>query len=140
VAFDVLRLNGRSLLNYELASRRQVLDCLVQLSDSALTALATFDGADLDAVLTCCEQMQMEGVVVKRRTSLYRPGRRSADSRKVKFAAWRADHAERRVAVRSPGGHSGQGSLDYGPGVGRRLRWDADRRAASGSVWSNDLA
>ncbi|MGI9028962.1 MAG: hypothetical protein ACR2HP_03115 [Ilumatobacteraceae bacterium] len=37
VAFDVLYLNGRSLLDYDLASRREVLDCLVRLSDGALT-------------------------------------------------------------------------------------------------------
>jgi bifunctional non-homologous end joining protein LigD len=35
VAFDVLRLNGRSLLDYDLASRREVLDCLVRMSDGA---------------------------------------------------------------------------------------------------------
>ena len=96
VAFDVLRLNGRSLLDYDLASRRQMLECLVRLSDGALTAVATFDGADLDDVLTCCEQMQMEGVV-KRRTSLYRPGKRTPDWRKVEFPAWRTEHAERRL-------------------------------------------
>jgi len=48
VAFDVLRLNGRNLLNFDLASRREVLDCLVRMSDSALTAIARFDGPDLD--------------------------------------------------------------------------------------------
>jgi len=100
VAFDVLRLDGRSLLDYDLASRREVLECLVRLSDGALTAVATFDGTDLDDVLMCCEPMQLEGIVVKRRTSLYRPGRRSVEWRKVNCPAWRTDHGERRVALR----------------------------------------
>ncbi len=47
VAFDVLRLNGRSLLDYDLASRREVLDCLVRLSDGALTAVHVFPGPSL---------------------------------------------------------------------------------------------
>ena len=97
VAFDVLRLNGRSLLDYDLASRREVLDCLVRLSDGSLTAVHVFRGCELDEVLAGCEQLDMEGVVVKRRTSLYRPGRRTAEWRKVKCPAWRADHAERRI-------------------------------------------
>ena len=37
VAFDILALNGRDLLDYVLTSRREVLDCLVRLSDGALT-------------------------------------------------------------------------------------------------------
>ncbi len=44
VAFDVLRLNGRSLLDYDLTSRREVLDCLVRLADGALTAVKVFPG------------------------------------------------------------------------------------------------
>lgn len=96
VAFDVLRLNGRSLLDYDLASRREVLECLVRLSDGALTAVTGFSGPDVDDVLAGCEQLAMEGVVLKRLDSPYRPGRRSQDWRKVKCRAWRADHAERR--------------------------------------------
>ena len=97
VAFDVLHLSGRSLLDYDLASRREVLDCLVRLSDGALTAVNTFAGLDLDDVLAGCDQLAMEGVVLKRLYSRYRPGRRTTDWRKVKCPAWRAKHAERRV-------------------------------------------
>ena len=78
VAFDVLRLNGRSLLGDDLASRRDILDCLVRLSDGALTAVRVFPGPELHDVLAGCEHLNMEGVVVKRRTSLYRPGSRTA--------------------------------------------------------------
>ncbi len=88
VAFDILRLDGRYLLDYGLASRRQVLDCVVRLSDGALTAVDSFPGDDLDDVLAGCEQLTMEGVVLKRLNSIYRPGRRSPDWRKVKCPAW----------------------------------------------------
>jgi ATP-dependent DNA ligase len=44
VAFGILRLNGRSLLDYEHAGRRRLLERLVRLSDGALTSVATFDG------------------------------------------------------------------------------------------------
>jgi len=99
VAFDILRLNGRSL-DYEHAARRRLLERLVRLSDGALTSVATFDGDDLDDVLASCEQLEMEGVVVKRRTSVYRPGRRSVDWRKVRCPAWRAEYApERRIRL-----------------------------------------
>lgn len=97
VAFDLLRLDGRSLLDYDLASRRDVLDCIVRLSDGALTAVHTFPGSELDDVLAGCEQLAIEGVVVKRRTSMYWPGRRTAQWRKVKCPGWRTDHAERRI-------------------------------------------
>jgi len=99
VAFDVLRLNGRSLVDYELQSRRDILDCLMRLAEGSLTAVNTFPGADLGAVLAGCEQLEMEGVVLKRLDSPYRPGRRSSDWRKLKCPAWRADHAERRHKV-----------------------------------------
>ena len=97
VAFDLLRLEGRSLLEHDLASRREVLDCLVRVSDGALTAMPMFPGSELEDVLAGCEQLDMEGVVVKRRTSTFRPGRRTAQWRKVKCPGWRTDHAERRI-------------------------------------------
>ena len=103
VAFDVLHLNGRSLLDYDQQSRREVLDCLVRLSNGALTAVNTFPGGDLDDVLSSCAQLDMEGVVIKRRTSVYRPGTRSAHWRKLKCPAWRSDHAERRFKVPARG-------------------------------------
>ncbi len=99
VAFDVLRLDGRSLIDYDVAGRREVLECRVRLSDGGLTAVSTFPGADVDDVLAGCAHLAMEGVVLKRLGSPYLPGRRSADWRKVKCPAWRVEHAERRVKL-----------------------------------------
>ncbi len=67
------------------------------VSDGAFTAVHVFPGSELDDVLAGCEQLSMEGVVVKRLASLCRPGRRTAEWRKVKCSGWRADHAERRI-------------------------------------------
>jgi ATP-dependent DNA ligase len=38
----------------------------------------------------------VEGVVLKRLASLYWPGKRTQEWRKVKVSAWRSDHLERR--------------------------------------------
>ena len=64
VAFDVLHLNGRSVLGYDQASRRDVLDRLAALPDGALVTVNRFPGDDLDAALDCCTELAMEGVVV----------------------------------------------------------------------------
>lgn len=61
VAFDVLAVNGRTVIGLDYSDRRDILDCLVRHSDGALVALNTFAGADLDDVLTCCEELAMDG-------------------------------------------------------------------------------
>ncbi len=62
-----------------------------------MTVVQTFAGIDLDDVLDCCEQLDIEGVVVKRTDAPYRPGKRTSDWRKMKCAGWREQHAERRL-------------------------------------------
>jgi ATP-dependent DNA ligase len=54
-----------------------------------------FDAAALDHVLEACEAHGVEGVVLKRRDSTYRPGERCDTWRKAKCPNWRR-HAERR--------------------------------------------
>ena len=97
VAFDILRLVGDPLIGLAYARRRQLLEEVMGLSEGALIGVNTFPGDDLDDVLDCCEQLDMEGVVVKRADAPYRPGKRTPDWRKVKCAAWREQHAERRL-------------------------------------------
>jgi bifunctional non-homologous end joining protein LigD len=97
VAFDVLNVDGRSVIGLDCSDRREILECLVRVSDHALVAVNTFPGSDLDEVLGSCEQLRMEGVVVKRRRGAYRPGKRTADWRKVKCPSWRTERAERRL-------------------------------------------
>ena len=73
VVFDLLRLEGESLMTLPYSERRAQLEAL-NLNGPHWTTLETFeDGAALfDAV--CAHEL--EGVVAKRRASLYRPGER----------------------------------------------------------------
>ncbi|MBP2364489.1 non-homologous end-joining DNA ligase [Pseudonocardia parietis] len=81
MVFDVLRLYGVSLLDRPLAERRATLE---RLDLSGLAHVETSplypDGA---ALLAVTAQRGLEGVVAKRETSRYRPGRRSPDWVKV---------------------------------------------------------
>lgn len=81
VAFDLLWLNGRSLLDEPYARRRELL------------AELDFEGpnwqapkhhvGDGEALLEAVRARRLEGVVAKRLDSAYKPGRRSADWVKV---------------------------------------------------------
>ena len=80
--FDVLYLDGRSLLRLPYSERRGLLDELA-LSGPAWQSPPAFTGNGAEAVRTSQEQ-QLEGVVAKRLNSIYTPGRRSPDWIKVK--------------------------------------------------------
>nr|WP_300144072.1 ATP-dependent DNA ligase [Propionicimonas sp.] len=90
--FDLLSLNGQSLLQQPYEVRRELLESLVQAdpdpsSGSGTTSRvhvpAVFDG-DLAAALDTSESFRLEGVVAKRRGSAYEPGRRSSAWLKIK--------------------------------------------------------
>jgi bifunctional non-homologous end joining protein LigD len=93
VAFDVLQVDDRVLVTEPYDARRAVLEQL----DLPGVTVPSYPGEDLDVVLGGCESGGMEGVVLKRRRSIYRAGQRSSDWRKVKCAAWEA-HLKRRMA------------------------------------------
>jgi bifunctional non-homologous end joining protein LigD len=82
LVFDVLSLDGESLLDVPLSDRRALLERLAP-AGPAWQAPPSFDGPGADVLAASLEQ-GMEGVVAKRRDSRYRPGRRSPDWRKVK--------------------------------------------------------
>ena len=98
---DLLWLDGRSLLDTPQADRRRLLERLHQLSDGTLDLLPSFPAADLDDLLAGCEDLQLEGVVLKRSASRYRAGR-SRDWRKVKTEAWRTHHLPHRHQLLHP--------------------------------------
>jgi bifunctional non-homologous end joining protein LigD len=84
--FDVLRLDGRDLMEEPLRVRRDALASLDLNDDRWQTPPAYDDGPMLfDATL----QQGLEGIVSKRLTSRYRPGQRSRDW--LKFAHRRRD-------------------------------------------------
>jgi bifunctional non-homologous end joining protein LigD len=102
IGFDILWLGGVSLLQRPHVDRRHLLNHLSALSDGALPVVASFPGSDLDELLVACDELDLEGVVLKRRNSSYRPGR-SKHWRKVKTDAWRTVHLPARQRSYEPG-------------------------------------
>jgi bifunctional non-homologous end joining protein LigD len=102
VVFDVLHLDGQSLLELSYDERRQRLESLGLAGGSLATGDSFRDvpGAD---VLAAAEQRGLEGIVAKRRDSPYRPGRRSGEWVKVKvvrtqevvIGGWTAGNGQR---------------------------------------------
>lgn len=80
LVFDVLQAMHRATLTMPLRQRRQLLDGL-ELHNRIVQTPPTFtDGAQLAEATSA---QGLEGVVSKRLSSPYRPGRRSADWRKI---------------------------------------------------------
>jgi len=85
VAFDVLYLDGTSLVRKRYSDRRRVLEALAGRSPS-LVVPPRLDGSGADA-LRYSQRHGMEGVVAKRLDSIYLPGRRGQAW--VKTRNWR---------------------------------------------------
>jgi bifunctional non-homologous end joining protein LigD len=81
MVFDVLRLYGVPLLERSLDERRATLERLDLAAVSVLSLSPAYAAGA--ALLEATRQRGMEGVVAKRRDSVYRPGRRSPSWRKV---------------------------------------------------------
>lgn len=131
LAFDILHLDGRSLLAVPYAERRRVLRPLIP-NDPSWLAPPHFSGSDLDAVLAASVGNGLEGVVAKRLDSRYHPGGRSPDWLKIKnqlsqevvIAGWKPGKGNREgrigsllVGVHADGallycGHVGTGFTD----------------------------
>ncbi|MEU6828938.1 ATP-dependent DNA ligase [Nocardia beijingensis] len=74
VAFDVLYLDGTSLLRKRYSDRRRVLEALAANAPS-LVVPPRLDGSGADA-LRYSQERGLEGVVAKRKDSVYLPGKR----------------------------------------------------------------
>ena len=114
-AFDLLYLDGRSLLRAKYQDRRKLLETLASGANLTVPELLSGDGAQ---ALEHSRKHGWEGVVAKRRDSSYQPGRRSAswikdkhwNTQEVVIGGWRAGEGGRT---------SGIGSLLMGiPGAG----------------------
>ena len=116
IAFDVLELYGVDLTGRTFDERRATLDRLT-LPDRVQLSPVYPDGAELWAVTL---EHGLEGVVAKRRTSTYQPGRRSPD--------WvKAAHRGTRTAVVVGWRSEGHGRT---PGAGSSSRLGAVLLAA----------
>ncbi|MBF6334174.1 ATP-dependent DNA ligase [Nocardia transvalensis] len=85
VAFDVLYLDGTSLLRKRYSDRRRVLEALAGRAPS-LVVPPRLDGSGVDA-LRYSQEHGMEGVVAKRKDSVYLPGKRGQSW--IKTRNWR---------------------------------------------------
>jgi bifunctional non-homologous end joining protein LigD len=81
VVFDLLELDGRSLVGESYDERRAALEATVGEGPGWFVAAAQGDG---QALLTAVRAQGLEGVMAKRRDSRYEPGRRSPAWVKVK--------------------------------------------------------
>ena len=85
VLFDVLEVDGESLLHEPLAKRRKRLEALVDTTKGGIFVSPHFD--DGRALLRAADEQGLEGVVAKKLDSPYQPGSRSMDWRKLKVRA-----------------------------------------------------
>jgi bifunctional non-homologous end joining protein LigD len=81
-AFDVLHFNGRDLIKTPLKERRAVLTRVLQGTDVFNSEPLPGSAKQIEEAV---RRLQLEGVVAKRDSSLYEPGRRSRSWVKVKF-------------------------------------------------------
>ncbi len=83
--FDLLQLNGRSLIALPLTQRKELLARLVPPSDETIRFSGEL-GSDAEILLTEIKRRGLEGLIGKQRDSVYEPGRRSGAWIKLKCA------------------------------------------------------
>ena len=120
LAFDLLELEGDSLVDQPLVQRRARLAELIDLRPGGVQLSATFD--DGAALYAAAQEQRFEGIVAKRADSRYLPGRRSRDWLKIKtqgrqelvVAGWTKGQGKR---------SGGLGALVLAVNEGGELRW-----------------
>src|SRR4051812_9062367 len=80
--FDVLEIEGESLVDLPLTDRRRRLDALLDRRNRTIRLSEIFD--DGEALFHAAEEQELEGIVAKRAESRYLPGKRSRDWLKIK--------------------------------------------------------
>ncbi len=107
MAFDLLWLDGESLLKRPYVERREALENLLSTDGRNVHVPTTF-GEDRELALTTSQHLRLEGVVAKRATSTYAAGRRSR--------AWLKFKNVRHQDVVVVGWEPGEGSRAQGIG------------------------
>ncbi|GGM88961.1 hypothetical protein GCM10011609_27210 [Lentzea pudingi] len=155
--FDLLHLDGRSLLNTPYDVRRAMLSELALPGNHAVQVPPSFPDTEPDDVLHVASQYGFEGIVSKRTKSTYEPGRRSPSwiktpfryTQEVVIGGWRAGQGNRagRIGSLLLGAHDEQGRLVYvghvGTGFSREvladLQRDLERRARPTSAFDVEV-
>jgi bifunctional non-homologous end joining protein LigD len=91
--FDLLWLEGHDTVGLADRDRRRLLE---QLDLPGVVVVPRFAAADADLLLACCDDLGVEGLVLKHTHAVYEPGKRSKSWRKVKVPAWREVHQAKR--------------------------------------------
>jgi DNA ligase D-like protein (predicted polymerase)/DNA ligase D-like protein (predicted ligase)/DNA ligase D-like protein (predicted 3'-phosphoesterase) len=121
-AFDILHLDGRSLLRAKYSDRRRLLEALADGGGVIVPPALPGDGPE---ALEHARKQRWEGVIAKKRDSTYQPGRRSSswikdklwNTQEVVIGGWREGTGGRSTGIGSLVlGIPGDGGLDY---VGR---------------------
>ncbi|HYI54241.1 MAG TPA: ATP-dependent DNA ligase [Microlunatus sp.] len=108
MVFDILELNGRSLVREPYERRREILGTTIPGTVGGRVQVPpVFDG-DLQAALDTSRALDLEGIVAKRLGSVYQPGRRGRTWLKIKL------HHSQEVVI--AGWRPGQGRRDGGIG------------------------
>jgi bifunctional non-homologous end joining protein LigD len=108
MVFDILELNGRSLVREPYERRRELLATTIpDVVGGRVQVPPVFDG-DLEAALDTSRALDLEGIVAKRLGSVYQPGRRWRTWLKIKL------HHSQEVVI--AGWRPGQGRRDGGIG------------------------
>ncbi|ATC64134.1 ATP-dependent DNA ligase [Nibricoccus aquaticus] len=83
--FDLLQLDGQSLLNQPLTERKAALEKLLRKPPAAIRYSASLTGK-LPALMKRVQHLGLEGLIGKRPGSLYEPGKRSGAWIKLKIS------------------------------------------------------
>ncbi|MBO0848860.1 MAG: non-homologous end-joining DNA ligase [Pseudonocardia sp.] len=138
MVFDLLRLYGVSLLDRPLAQRRATLERLEFAGLARVRLSPVYD--DGAALLTATSEQGLEGVVAKRRDSVYRPGQRGTAWIKVAHrrtqdclvGGWRPERNHpSRIGGLLLGVPDEGGALRFAGRVGSGVAGDATQRALS---------
>ncbi|MDQ3823130.1 MAG: DNA ligase D, partial [Actinomycetota bacterium] len=106
VAFDVLEIDGRPLVDRPLTERREALGGLLDGRNRAVQLSEAFD--DGEALFRAAEEQGFEGIIAKRTDSRYLAGRRTRDWLKVKT------HGEQEFVVAGYTRGKGRRSAGFG--------------------------
>ncbi len=83
-AFDLLRLNGKDLRGQSLVERKAKLEKILEAKSSLIRYSASL-GEDGKKLLNHAQKLGLEGLIGKRKESVYEPGRRSGAWVKLKL-------------------------------------------------------
>ncbi len=123
--FDLLHLDGRSLIDVPLEERKKLLRLVLRESDTV--RYAGHVEAEGRAFLQAAQEQGLEGIVAKHRRSRYEPGRRAATWIKVKNRAeqelvvggWTPERGRpRTLGALAVGVHDAEGVLRFAGKVG----------------------